>query len=268
MIGNDACGSRALGYGRTADNVLGLDLVTGTGDALSVSRGDRGTEARGFDGGVAALKGLVAQHLAVLRTEFGRFERQISGYALEHLLPEKKFDLTRALVGSEGTLGVLTEATLRLVTEPGDRVLVALGFADITEAGHAAVEVLPYDPTACEGIDSRIVDVVRRRQRARTIPSLPRGGAWLLVELSGVDRPETLSRARRLVAEVVARTHASSRSRGRQPHSGESGRMGPAWPDGRPPALRLGRAGKTPRFRPPYSGPTSESSRSWSAAMG
>ena len=55
----------------------------------------------------------------------------MSGYALEHLLPENRFDVTRMLVGSEGTLAVATEATVRLVTEPAHRVLVVLGYPDI-----------------------------------------------------------------------------------------------------------------------------------------
>jgi len=205
MIGNDACGSRALGYGRTSDNVVGLHLVTGTGDTLAVSREDpRRPQVTGFAQGIASLKSLVAGNLVVLRTELGRFDRQISGYALHHLLPEKGFDLTRALVGSEGTLGLVTEARLRLVAEPGDRLLVALGFADIVEAGFAAAEVLRHQPTACEGIDSRIVDVVRQRRADTRVPDLPRGGAWLLVEISGDERGETLDRAHRLVGTVDA----------------------------------------------------------------
>ena len=44
-IGNNACGSRALRYGRTADNVLALDVVTGTGTRFTAGRG-RGEPAR------------------------------------------------------------------------------------------------------------------------------------------------------------------------------------------------------------------------------
>ena len=72
MIGNNACGSRALGYGRTVDNVVALDVAWGPG-AHDVE---------------AQLGALVDQHLAHVRTEFGRFGRQVSGYSLEHLLPE------------------------------------------------------------------------------------------------------------------------------------------------------------------------------------
>jgi FAD/FMN-containing dehydrogenase/Fe-S oxidoreductase len=205
MIGNDACGSRALAYGRTSDNVAGLRLVTGTAAKLDVTRDTVGRAvADGFDDGRAALAALVRADLAVLRTELGRFDRQISGYALHHLLPERGADLARALVGSEGTLGVLTEATVRLVAEPGDRLLVVLGYADIADAGDAAAGVRAHSPTACEGIDARIVDVVRQRRGEDLVPELPHGAAWLLVELSGDDRAETSSRARRLVAEVEA----------------------------------------------------------------
>ena len=95
MIGNNACGSRALGYGRTSDNVVGLDVLTGNGARLHLAPG---TEPR--DGVLADLHRLVGDHLATIRTELGRFGRQVSGYSLEHLLPERGFDVGRALVGS------------------------------------------------------------------------------------------------------------------------------------------------------------------------
>ncbi|MDT5402429.1 MAG: hypothetical protein QOK33_5660, partial [Mycobacterium sp.] len=111
MIGNNACGSRALGYGRTADNVVELEMVTGTGELLRVGRG--------FDPGTCSplprLDALVQSRLGMIRTEFGRFTRQVSGYSLEHLLPEHGFDVAKACVGTEGTWGLLREATVRLV---------------------------------------------------------------------------------------------------------------------------------------------------------
>ncbi|MEQ4724167.1 FAD-linked oxidase C-terminal domain-containing protein [Nonomuraea sp. B19D2] len=183
MIGNNACGSRALGYGRTADNVVGLDVVTGTGDHLRV-----GPDADPQSAPVlAALDGVVRSRLAVIRTELGRFPRQLSGYSLEHLLPERGFDVAKALVGTEGTWAVVRRATVRLVRAPAATRLVVLGYPDIASAADAVPSLLPFAPVALEGLDSRIVDVVRRRRGAPAVPELPRGGGWLLVELGEDD---------------------------------------------------------------------------------
>ncbi|HEY2795655.1 MAG TPA: FAD-binding oxidoreductase, partial [Micromonosporaceae bacterium] len=141
MIGNNACGSRALGYGRTSDNVVALDAVTGTGSPVSsVSE---------------PLRAAVSGHLATIRTEFGRFGRQVSGYSLEHLLPERGFNVTRALVGTEGTLVVVLGATLQLVRTPPATILVALGYPDMATAADAVPSLLPYRPVAIEGLDKR-----------------------------------------------------------------------------------------------------------------
>ncbi|AWG97315.1 FAD-binding and (Fe-S)-binding domain-containing protein [Rhodococcus ruber] len=195
MIGNNACGARTLGYGRTSDNVLGLEVLTGAGRHLSLPDDAPVLES---------LRRITLDHLATIRTEFGRFGRQASGYALEHLLPENGFDVLRFFVGSEGTLGVVTEATVRLVADPAVRVLVALGYPDIATAGDAAHTLLGFGPTACEGLDSRIVDVVRARRGAAAVPPLPRGAAWLFVELSGDDADEVLARARSVEHAAVA----------------------------------------------------------------
>src|SRR5699024_8434816 len=87
MIGNNACGPHGLSYGRTADNVVAMRWLTGTGEVLEVKSEDVRLRK------VAGLEAFVMNNLAVLRTEFGRFDRQISGYSLEHLLPENNRNL-------------------------------------------------------------------------------------------------------------------------------------------------------------------------------
>jgi FAD/FMN-containing dehydrogenase/Fe-S oxidoreductase len=194
MVGNNACGSRALGYGRTSDNVLGLDVVTGTGERLRLPA--RGSSGLGDD-----LDALVGAHLATVRTEAGRFGRQVSGYSMEHLLPERGRDVARFLAGSEGTLAVVLEATVRLVEDAPHRALAVLGYPTVFEAAEAVPGLLGHPLVACEGLDSRIVDVVRAT--GKLLPPLPRGSGWLFAEVTGTS-----------VAEAQAAAAAVSRDSG------------------------------------------------------
>src|SRR3954454_19350116 len=196
MIGNNACGPRAVAYGRTADNVLALDMVDGTGRRFEARSGAGALDV------IPGLDGLVRSHLDVLRTELGRFGRQVSGYSLEHLLPEKGTDLAKALVGTEGTVGTLLGATVRLVPIAAAPVLVVLGYPDMPTAADAVPALLAHAPLAIEGMDSRLVDVVRRVRGAAAVPPLPPGGGWLMVEVGGADLDEALERAGALAADA------------------------------------------------------------------
>jgi FAD/FMN-containing dehydrogenase/Fe-S oxidoreductase len=219
MIGNNACGSRALGYGRTSDNVVGLDMVTGTGERLGVGPASSGSGAAGGAGFAApgasptltALADLVADGLGTIRTELGRFSRQVSGYALEHLLPEAGRRTDRFLVGSEGTLAVVLGATVRLVPDPPARALAVLGYPSIAEAADAVPGLLHHPLVACEGLDRRIVDVVQAARGAATggaaLPPLPRGTGYLFAEVTGRTDEEAAALARAVAADADAVDH-------------------------------------------------------------
>ncbi|WP_407344691.1 FAD-binding and (Fe-S)-binding domain-containing protein [Pengzhenrongella phosphoraccumulans] len=196
MIGNNACGPRAVAYGRTADNVLGLDVVDGSGRRFAA--------ATGLDV-VPGLGGLVTANLETIRTELGRFGRQVSGYSLEHLLPERGADLAKALVGTEGTVATILGATVRLVPVPATPVLVVLGYPNMPAAADVVPALLAHRPLAIEGMDARLVDVVRRVRGAGAVPDLPDGGGWLMVEVGGDSLDEALARATALVADAGTR---------------------------------------------------------------
>ncbi len=181
MVGNNACGSRALGYGRTADTIVEADVLWGDRSA-----GEGEVETR--------LAAVVARELAHVRTSFGRFTRQVSGYSLEHLLPEQ-LSVPRFLAGSEGTLGLLREVVVSLVPEE-ERDLLVLGYPSMVEAADAVPAILgAVEPgsrlVACEGLDARIIDLVQARGGA--VPELPRGSGWLFVEMAGSERAGALS---------------------------------------------------------------------------
>jgi len=196
MIGNNACGSRALGYGRTSDNVVGLDVLTGGGERLRLD----GTPPAGT---LPALRDLVAGELATIRTELGRFGRQVSGYSLEHLLPERGFDVARALVGSEGTLALVLGATVRLVADAPHRGLVVLGYPTMADAADATPGLLPHSPSAVEGLDARIVQRLRDVPAA-VVPDLPHGEGWLIVEVTGDSVAEVTAKAQGVLADAGA----------------------------------------------------------------
>ena len=219
MIGNNACGPHATAYGRTSDNVLELRLIDGLGREIiagqtpqnpgSVSLQDPSSQSEEIKQ-IPGLKSLVEANLATIRTEFGRFGRQVSGYSLEHLLPENGSALAPFLTGTEGTLGVLTQATVRLVPLPKAPVLVALGFPDMIAAAAAVPKILPLKPLAVEGMDARLVEVVRKHKGPGAVPDLPEGSGWLLCEVGGegLDEDATMQRARELAAASGASGNA------------------------------------------------------------
>ncbi|WP_437045402.1 FAD-binding and (Fe-S)-binding domain-containing protein [Streptomyces sp. enrichment culture] len=237
MIGNNSCGSHSVAWGTTADNVRELTVLTARGRPLRLGRG--------WAGAPEGLRELVDGDLARLRTGFPQLPRRISGYALDALLPERGADVARSFCGSEGTLGVLTEAVVRLVEAPRARALAVLGYGDESAAAEAAVGLLPLEPLTVEGMAADLVP---------SAAGLPRGGAWLFVETGGETAGEARARARAVVraagvADSLVVTDPAGRRalwRMREDAAGTATRMPdgseawPGWEDCAVPPARLG----------------------------
>ncbi len=262
MIGNNSCGSHSVAWGTTADNVVALDVLGYRGEPARLERGGHGVPEPLRSG----VDELTSRHLALLRTGFPDLPRRISGYALDELLPERGRDWARAFTGSEGTLGVLTEATVRLVEPPRARVLAVLGYADESAAADAAAGLArpgglagagevgkvggghPGGPLTVEGMAGELVPDPLARA------TLPRGEAWLFVEVGGADRAEALAHAAELcraadsLDQAVVTEPAAQRAlwRVREDASGTATRMPdgseawPGWEDCAVPPERLG----------------------------
>lgn len=201
MVANNACGPHATAWGRTSDNIVALDCVDG--------QGRRFTATTGHDtalSDVPGLASLIDSNLAPIRTELGRFKRQVSGYSLEHLTPEGGRNLAAMLTGTEGTLVLILSVTVRLVPLPDAPVLAVLGYRSMIEAADDVPALLAHSPLAVEGMDRRLVDVVRAHKGPGAVPALPAGEGWLLVEVGapGEDVIASLERARALCAGSAA----------------------------------------------------------------
>jgi FAD/FMN-containing dehydrogenase/Fe-S oxidoreductase len=207
MIGNDSCGVHSVLAGRTADNVVGLEVLTYDGHRLRVGPTAPAELTRILGGGgrkaeiYGALAAIAERYGDEIRRRFPDIPRRVSGYNLPALLPEHGFDVARALVGSEGTLVTVLEATLRLVPWPAARALVVVGFSDVYAAAAAVPAVLALGPIGLEGLDDRLIfDNERKGLNPEGRELLPRSstgpdGAYLLVEFGGSTQAEADDRA-------------------------------------------------------------------------
>nr|PZN90896.1 MAG: FAD-binding oxidoreductase [bacterium] len=215
MIANNSCGSHSVQaefYGpgaRTSDNLISLEVLTYRGVRLRVGATteaelDAITRGSGPQAEIyRRLRDLRDRYADLIRARYPKIPRRVSGYNLDELLPEKGFNVARALAGTEGTCVAYLEAELTLIPDPPERVLLVLGFPDVAAAGDHVPLVREHRPLAIEGLDDRLVADLRVEGFERQVAELlPAGGGFLLVEFGGDTLAEARDRAQRLMDEL------------------------------------------------------------------
>lgn len=201
MVANNACGSHSVAWGTAADNLVDVTLMLADGREVTV------TEAGCDDGEIdARLRALATGHAGLLTSELGRFPRQVSGYGLHRLLD----DPAKAIAGSEGTLGIITRLTVKLVEPPAERALAVLAFDSVFEAARIAAELRALDLPGIgtiEGMGGDLLDALRTRpgeeDAGQNLPGTTQeAGGWLYCETGGDSLEEAHARAWAIVEGV------------------------------------------------------------------
>ncbi|NQU97183.1 MAG: FAD-binding oxidoreductase, partial [Chloroflexi bacterium] len=167
-IGNNSSGARSIVYGLTGDHVLDMAVVLADGTPtrfapLSAADLDAKLVLGGLEGEVyREVRGLVAQHREEVALRFPKLMRRVGGYNLDLMSDPEFFDLTKLVVGSEGTLATVTSAKLNLEPVPKCRGLAVLHFKSIAEALEATMAVLEESPVAVEHAGSMVLREARR----------------------------------------------------------------------------------------------------------
>lgn len=166
MIGNNSCGARSVIYGKTIDHVLGLRAVLA--DASAVDMGPLEATAYAEKAARDDLEGEVYRRVRAvaldnadeIRARFPAVMRRVSGYNLDEFVDETRpFDLSKIVVGSEGTLCTVVEAKLNLVPLPPHKGLVAAHFNDLNESLEANIIALETGPASVELTDKLLLDL-------------------------------------------------------------------------------------------------------------
>jgi len=207
MIAVDAAGSRWPKYGSTGRHVRWLQVVLADGRLIEAGR-------EPLEEGVSrdadpAKRDLIDRLVAIVRAHRKTIEERRpqspinrGGYHLEGILTDTHFDLARLLVGSEGTLGLVVEATLATQPLPACRGVALLLFDSLERASRAVLEILPHGPVACNLLDRRYLSLARDADRRFEAMVPAEAEAALVVEHDGAELPDVRDRLQKLIDDI------------------------------------------------------------------
>lgn len=188
MIANNSSGPHAIKYGDTRDNTLSLEVVLPSGEVITTGPVPEGKVPAGEVGAIyRGVADVVQRYEQPLKDEKPFTIKNSSGYDLWQVRKGDTLDLTPLLVGSEGTLGIITEAKVKLWPLPGHTLGGLVYFDTLEKVGRATQKILALKPTMLEIIERRILDLARQ-QKAELRPFLPEGvEAMLFIEFEEKD---------------------------------------------------------------------------------
>ncbi len=212
-IGNNTCGAHSVIYGKTLDHIQEVDVVLSDAtrahfEPLEPHELEAKLRGEGLESDIyRGVLNIAQNNLAEIEARYPKIMRRVSGYNLDSFLGEEPVNLTKMVVGSEGTLCIVTEARVNLVPRPTMTSLSVLHFRDIFEASEATVEVLKHEPSSVEVLDKMVLDRSRESMGQSRNLAFVQGdpGAMLLVEFYGESEAELSSKMDNLKRDMEHR---------------------------------------------------------------
>ncbi len=207
-------GSRWLKTGTPRDHVVSIEMVLASGEVVQfesasnqISTPDLLNAPKSFEATQYEnrIRTIIDRNVDLIANSHPNVKINQAGYHVYDVVDEGEVDLTRLLVGSEGTLGIITEATLRTIPVPRHRGVVLLFFHRLESAAIAAVDIADSGIVACDLMDRRLLRLARENDArySKVIPD--EAEAMLLVEFEGSDDGDLRKKIDSLVQRIVRR---------------------------------------------------------------
>jgi len=228
MIGNNASGMRSIVYGKTIDHTLGCRLVLADGEIVDCRAMEESAwrEQAAANGSrrqrlMRSIAEIVDANREDILARYPDILRRVAGYNLDEFVPgagytgpigprneaeRNRWNLCDLVVGSEGTLGLVTEATIRLTPNPAATSLVIVHFEDDIASLAAVPEIVGYGSTAVELLDRVVLQEAVRNSATKHMATFVEGSpdAVLLVEFHADDASQAADKANQFVAGMKA----------------------------------------------------------------
>ncbi len=219
VIALDGSGSHWLQYGSAGDAIVAMQLVLADGSVIEVGKhavddpvsDDAATARR--QALVRDVANVVNRECAVIDQYTPKTRVDRSGYRLRGILRDGHLDLTRLVAGSEGTLALITEVTVRTQPLPVHKGVALLFFDRLESAARGALEIAGMNTSACDMMDRRLLSIARDAD-VRYDLLIPRDAeAMLLVEVQADSQDEVRQRLQNLVVRIQRRKRLAFESR-------------------------------------------------------
>jgi len=208
MVANNAAGSHSVKNGFTIDYLEALQVVLHDGAITKLQsqqvpflqEGKHGKNRNSSQSIAQTVFKILDKNKALIEQHTPKVKKNSSGYRLEKLLDEGSINLAKLFCGSEGTLGLITEITLKVKTPPRFKTLTIVNFDRLEEAAESIHPILAIAPSAVEMMEKKAIETVRA-YRPDLLDFYPPGlESQLYVEFDGDSDEEVQTQQKELVA--------------------------------------------------------------------
>ena len=214
-VGNNTCGAHSVIYGKTLDHIKELDVVLSDGrpahfHSLEARELEAKLSGEGLESDIyRGVRSLAQDNSSHISDTYPNIMRRVSGYNLDEFLTDSSFNLTKMVVGSEGTLCTVTEVKINLVPCPTMTSLSVVHFRDIFGASEAVKDILEHSPSSIEIMDQNVLERSRASTGLGSNLSFIEGnpGAMLVVEFYGETEQELQSKMDNLKSDMSRKGH-------------------------------------------------------------
>jgi len=192
-LGNNSCGAHSIIWGKTVDNILEIDSILSNGNIAKFGKINTNQifekiKNDSLESNIyQAVININSQYKNEIIKRYPNIERRVSGYNLDELLDLNKLNMSKFIVGSEGTLTTITQAKIKLVENPKFKGISLLYFNSLYQALEATVHILKYEPSAIELVGNMILTQAKTNiQYSRMLDFLEgEPESLLIVEMNG-----------------------------------------------------------------------------------